>query len=205
MTAPAIERRTAFGSVEFRQEDDRLQARGYAAVFNSPSQDLGGFVEVILPGAFRDVVKTDDVRALWNHDPNHVLGRVGAGTLRLGEDDKGLWYEVDLPDTTTGRDVATLLARGDVIGSSFGFRVLEDGAEWRVSEDGRPLREIRTVARLRDVGPVTFPAYLATEAYRSLAESRSLDVDEVRSAAERGDLARIISSPPVPYRLPQHW
>lgn len=166
-----IERRTALGTVEFREDGDRLVARGYAAVFESLSKDLGGFVERIAPGAFDRVLNEgQDVVALANHDPNLVLGRSGSGTLRLRADDVGLGYEVDLPNTATGRDWAELLRRRDVVGSSFGFRVAVDGDEWGTDADERPLRTIRSVAVVRDVGPVTFPAYGGTE-----AALRSLD------------------------------
>lgn len=164
-----IERHTALGAVEVRSlPGGRAQARGYAATFGTLSQDLGGFVEEIAPGAFAEVLNTDDVVALFNHEADHVLGRKSAGTLRLWEDAKGLRYEVDLPDTATGRDVATLLERRDIIGSSFSFSVAAKGDRWGYSS-GRRHRTITKVATLRDVGPVTFPAYLSTEATRSMA------------------------------------
>ena len=106
-------------------------------------------------------------------------------------DDEGLRYEIDLPPTATGRDLAVLLKRGDISGSSFGFRVLDD--EWGETEDGYPLRTLKAVA-LRDVGPVTFPAYTAAEsALRSLAEARNLDLDELVSAAKRNELGQVIA------------
>lgn len=129
-------------------------------------------VERILPGAFDRAVKEDDCRALFNHDPNLVLGRTKSKTLRLDPDSKGLRYEIDPPDTTAGNDVRTSLARGDIDGSSFSFLVTDQ--EWR-TEDGVDIREIRGV-QLFDVGPVTFPAYEGTTAgVRSgddLAEAR---------------------------------
>lgn len=186
-----IERRTLPGTVEFRKEEGRLTARGYASVFEKFSQDLGGFVERAMPGAFKKTIQEQDVVALANHDPNLLLGRASAGTLRLSEDEKGLAYEIDLPDTTAGRDWATLLERRDVIGSSFGFRVIED--EWGETEQGYPLRSLRQVS-LRDVGPVTFPAYSDSEAaLRSLAEHRSLDLSLLVAAAEAGELRAILT------------
>lgn len=167
-----IEVRTYTGPVEFRKEGDRLLARGYGAVFDSLSKDLGGFVERILPGAFDEVLaSSQDPVALANHDANLLLGRRSAGTLRLESDDTGLAYEIDLPDTTVGRDWATLLERRDVIGSSFGFRVAPKGDRWGEDEDGRIVRTIENFSHLRDVGPVTFPAYEGTDvALRSLHE-----------------------------------
>ena len=95
-----IERRTANEGVELREEGDTLTAIGYASVFDSLSQNLGGFVERVAPGAFRSTLNQADVRALFNHEPDHLLGRSGNGTLRLSEDERGLRYEVDLPATT---------------------------------------------------------------------------------------------------------
>ena len=185
-----IERRTANEGVELREEGDTLTAIGYASVFDSLSQNLGGFVERVAPGAFRSTLKQADVRALFNHEPDYLLGRTGNGTLRLSEDDRGLHYEVDLPDTTLGRDVATLLRRGDLYGSSFGFRVIDDS--WSETEDGYPLRTLHEVA-LRDCGPVCFNAYPdASASLRSLAEDRGLDLSVLIEAAEANNLRDLI-------------
>ena len=189
------ERRTFKGTVEVRSEGEQAIAVGYAARFDALSQNLGGFVERIDPKAFNQTVTQADVRALFNHDANYVLGRSSSGTLRMGIDDDGLRYEIDLPATATGRDLAVLLKRGDISGSSFGFRVLDD--EWGETEDGYPLRTLKSVA-LRDVGPVTFPAYTAAEsALRSLAEARNLDLNELVGAAERNELSSLITPPHV--------
>ena len=187
------ERRTQTGEVEVREEGDSVVATGYAAVFDRLSENLGGYLERVSPGTFRSTLKQADVRGLWNHDPNHLLGRSGNGTLRMAEDDKGLRYEVDLPDTTLGRDVAELLRRGDITGSSFGFRTISD--EWGTTDSGYPLRILHEVA-LRDVGPVAFAAYSDSEAsLRSLAEGRSLDLQVLVRAAEEDTLADVISTP----------
>lgn len=187
-----IERRTVVEPVEFRSDDGRLVAHGMAVVYNRLSKNLGGFVERAAPGATTKTIQEQDIVALANHDPNLLLGRLGAGTLRLEEHrDEGLSYEVDLPDTTAGRDWAQLLERRDVIGSSYGFRAVED--EWGETEDGFPLRTLKQVS-IRDVGPVTFPAYTdTTSALRSLAEARSLDLDLVVAAAESGELRHLIA------------
>ena len=151
------ERRTLTGDIEFRAgSEGQIRAGGYAARFDALSQNLGGFVERIAFGAFTKTIQEADIRALFNHDSSLVLGRNRSGTLRLEEDSVGLAYEIDLPDTQVGRDVAAMLERGDVSGSSFGFGVISD--EWGETDSGFPLRTLTQVA-LRDVGPVTFPAY----------------------------------------------
>lgn len=186
------ERRTHLGDIEFRAAGDgKIRAGGYAAKFDTLSQNLGGFVEQIRKGTFAKTVREADIRALFNHDDNFLLGRNRAGTLRLEEDDVGLAYEVDLPDTTAGRDVATMLERGDLSGSSFSFRTISD--EWGETESGFPLRTLTSVALL-DVGPAVFPAYTdATSGLRSLAEARSLDLDAVIAAASEDRLAALLA------------
>ena len=147
--------------VEVRTEaSEKPQLSGYAAVFGSVTEIAGMFREQIAPGAFAKAAKEDDVRALFNHDANYVLGRTTSGTLRLVEDDKGLRYEADPPDTQWARDLMVSVARGDVSQSSFAFEVTDD--EWDYGKRGElPLRTIKAV-RLHDVSPVTYPAYTAT-------------------------------------------
>ena len=147
-------------SIEMRVEgDEKPKIRGYAAVFNKMSDDLGGFREKIASGAFRKTLKEADVRALFNHDPNVVLGRIGAGTLSLREDDKGLWMEIEPPDTAQARDLVTLIERGDVDQASFAFRVVKD--TWKHEQGEKPIRTLDEV-QLFDVSPVTYPAYPQT-------------------------------------------
>lgn len=164
-----IERR-AFAldvNIEERADSNPL-ILGHAAVFNRLSENLGGFREQIEAGAFSDVLN-DDVRALFNHDHNLILGRTRSGTLRLSEDSEGLAYELDPPDTQLGRDLVVSLKRGDVNQSSFAFSVDEDN--WEEDDDGVVIRTIIKVKRLYDVSPVTFPAYPdATVGLRSLNE-----------------------------------
>jgi hypothetical protein len=144
---------------------------GYAARFNSMSENLGGFRERIAPGAFGKSLLDADVRALWNHDANIVLGRNKSGTLRLMEDDVGLHFEVDMPETQLVRDmVMAPIERGDVSQCSFGFYTIEDSWE---NVDGEMIRTLLK-CELLDVSPVTYPAYPETNvAARSLEAARS--------------------------------
>lgn len=186
IVAEREERRAVRDVIEFREKDGAASISGYAAVFNKETVIGGGmwgFREQIDPKAFDGAVKTDDVRALFNHDPNYLLGRTESGTLRLSVDSKGLKYDVDLPDTSQARDVRTLIQRGDVSGSSFGFTVDEDEWDERDVKSGKlPLRTILK-ASLFDVSPVTYPAYPQTSvSARSKAEA-AVEAEKVRSAA----------------------
>ncbi len=154
---------------------DGRKVRGYGAVFNRLSENLGGFREVIEPGAFSAVLQ-DDVRALWNHNASDILARTKSGTLKIGVDSVGLWYEFEAPDTTAGRDLLVSLKRGDVDQSSFGFIIAKD--RWTEGRDGVPRRTILKVARLLDVSPVTYPAYPDTSvALNSLKSFRGESPD----------------------------
>jgi HK97 family phage prohead protease len=132
---------------------------GYAAKYNVRSTMLGTFREQILPGAFTRALKEQShpVVALWNHDPNYVLGSTRSGTLSVDTDDEGMRYSVEVPDTQLGRDLTTLISRGDVWGSSFAFVIGEES--WGKDEDGTALRSVVTVEGVYDVSPVLTPAY----------------------------------------------
>lgn len=177
MTAAEIERR----ALEVRATGSRLE--GYAAVFNSPSADLGGFVETIAPGAFADSLRRgDDVLALYHHDTRAVLGRSRAGTLRLREDGRGLFFELDVANTSAGRDVLESVGRGDITGASFGFRALRD--TWGTGK--KPATRELLEVELLDVTITPSPAYPATVvSRRSLdaaheAERRARYLDHIR-------------------------
>ena len=159
--------------IEVKQDENgRTVIRGYAAVYDSDSQDLGGFVERIMPGAFDEVLKTNpDVFGRYNHD--RLLGRTSSGTVRLFHDERGLRYEID--PKPADADVLQSLERGDLRGSSFAFRLdpSKGHEKWRKDVKGRMIREIRGFSFLGDVGPVDEPAYRATEAYVS---KRALEI-----------------------------
>jgi uncharacterized protein len=147
---------------------------GYAAVFDSLSEDLGGFRERIHRDAFTRTLQAGaDVRALVDHEPSRILGRSKAGTLRLRADAHGLRVEIDPPNTSAGRDIIESIRRGDVDGMSFAFRTPRGGDDWRM-EDGGPTRTILDLDLL-DVSAVTYPAYLQTDlSLRHLGACRRL-------------------------------
>jgi HK97 family phage prohead protease len=185
--------RTTVEPLELRDGERGDVFAGYAFRYGAISENLGGFVERIAQGAATKTLKETDLRGLFNHDPNNLLGRMGSGTLRVNDASEGLRYFIDKPDTSLGRDLATLVARGDIYGSSFTFKPEgAKGAHWGRSETGFPLREIRQM-KMRDVGPVTFPAYSASDvALRSLAEFRSLPFEEIIAAAADERLGELL-------------
>ena len=150
--------------IEVREADaDGPLIVGYAAVFNQLSENLGGFRERIAPGAFKESLAAgDDVRALWEHDPQYVLGRNVAGTLTLAEDRQGLRVAIRPPATTWAADLMTSMRRGDVNQMSFGFSVPKGGDSWEMV-DGTQIRTLKRV-RLADVSVVAYPAYPTTSA-----------------------------------------
>jgi Escherichia/Staphylococcus phage prohead protease len=146
---------------------------GWAAKFNADSLDLGGFIEVIRPGAFTRTLATGtDVRAFVEHNAAMIIGRRGNGSLIIGEDADGLHVEIRPADTQAGRDVIENVRVGNLDAMSFAFRVAPDGATWDLKAQP-PLRELRDVDLL-EVSVVSLPAYPATEvAVRSLTAARS--------------------------------
>ena len=150
--------------IEIREDDDgKRTLTGYAVKWEKKSKVLGyfrKFREQFRKGAFADSLEKDDQRFLWSHDTSKVLGRTKNGTLRLEEDDIGLRFELDLPNTTLGNDTYESIKRGDVDGVSFGFRVESD--EIHEPDDDLPLRTV-TKARLLEVSAVAYPAYPDSE------------------------------------------
>lgn len=165
-TSPFERRYFSTTEIRLKDSDDEEPKgiTGYAAVFDKWSEDLGWFKEKIEPGAFARTIKNGDVRALINHDPNLIIGRTKNKTLRLWEDDKGLGYEVDLPETTYANDLLESIGRKDITQNSFGFQTLQDA--W--SDDGKQRTLIEV--KLFDISPVTFPAYKQTNVKLRLQE-----------------------------------
>ena len=145
-----------------REEGKPTKIGGYAAPFNSQSEDLGGFREVISPGAFLASIGNDDIRGLIDHETRLIIGRKSAGTLRLFEDSRGLGFENDLPDTSYARDLLVSIERKDITGMSFRFYV-EDPADERWARFNQGWVRTLLKVRLVEVSPVTFPAYSGSE------------------------------------------
>lgn len=175
--AQAKEPEVRTNSVDFevRAEGDGMTFTGYASVFNSPSEDLGGFVEYVAPGAFkRSLQSRNEVKLLWNHDAGEPLASLRGGTMQLVEDSVGLKVTAKLPNTTRGRDIAELLRTKVIDSMSFGFNVIKDS--W--SRDGQT-RTLESV-RLFETSIVSFPAYSATTA--TVRSAPSINADELADA-----------------------
>jgi len=178
---------------EFRMESAEFEGntiRGYAAVYNSDSEWMGGFYEQIEAGAF-DGVMDNDVRAYLNHDENLLLGRVSSGTLRIGTDKRGLFYEVDLPNTTYANDLVELMKRGDINQSSFAFLIGEDRWEQR---DGKTYRIISKVSRLLDVSPVAQPAYPDATSELKTRDLETETKEETKAAAVEDTASEVVET-----------
>lgn len=186
------------GGVEIRDVEDKPRIAGLAAVYydaevpGSEYEMFADFVERIHPGAFDGALdRQDDAVALFNHDPNQVLGRVSSGTLSLKASKRGLEYFVDPPATAAGRDVVELVRRGDIVGSSFAFSITDE--DWE-TEEGRTVRNIRGV-KLYDVSPVTYPAYQATTVGLRAEAVQERERAALAASEERAALAALTDNP----------
>jgi HK97 family phage prohead protease len=190
-----LERRFTASQVEVRASAaEHRTIGGYAAKFNKPSQNLGGFVERIAPTAFNRARGNGwpDALARYNHDDNMLLGTTAARTLRLDVDEVGLLYAVDVPETRA--DVYELVTRGDVNKSSFAFpRPSKENQEWGLTDQNYPQRTLLEIG-LRDVAPCSsaIAAYTDTStALRSLAETMDAELEEIRTLAAAGELTKL--------------
>ena len=166
--------------------DGNQVIEGHASVFDSWSETLGGifpFKEKVRAGAFKKSIEKDDIRALFNHDPNYVLGRNKSGTLELREDEHGLFVRIQPPDTSWAKDLTVSISRGDISQMSFGFVVLKD--EWR-TESNTDIRELMEV-KLYDVSPVTFPAYTQTDVGVRAVKGYEIYLAEKRAIKDKAD------------------
>lgn len=202
-----------------------MVASGIAIRYGVRSKPIGGkFVEEIRSGASTKTLKEQDIMAQHEHQRSMLLGRTSSGTLRLFDSRSELRYEIDLPKTGAGPYVAELIERGDVKGSSFGFRAIPASVQWSITESGMALRSCGEIY-LDHVATTCAPAYADAPvemALRSLADQFGVDLRTVMDAADRGDLASVISPPegeeedqraadedgreaPTVFRRPAHW
>ncbi|WP_082881272.1 HK97 family phage prohead protease [Lederbergia galactosidilytica] len=172
MTKKKETRTVDITNIQTRNTDNEpIKISGYAAVFNSRTSIGDFFDEMIAPGAFDKSIASDDIRALYNHNWDKVLGRTKANTLTLREDDKGLFFEIELPNTSYARDLAESMERGDIDQCSFGFLVKDGKERWDYSQEPalRTLEEVE----LYEVTICSLPAYEDTEA--ALVRSKEID------------------------------
>lgn len=218
-----LEVRSLVEPPEFRSADGKLVAAGVAMRYGAKSKPISGqFREVFNPGAFSKTIQEQDIHSHNEHNGPY-LARTGAGSLRLTDSRSELAYEIDLPNTGAGRDAAALLERGDIRGSSVGFRAIPKEVTWTVDDDGMALRSI-SAAKLSRVDLTISPYYpdsTAEMAFRSLAEQTGLELRSLIEAADRGELASVILAPDsqrsddqdadddgrdtTVYRRPAHW
>jgi HK97 family phage prohead protease len=178
------ERFAVKSDISIREDSGKPTIVGYAAVFNSLSQDLGGFREIIRPGAFdKAIEEKQDVSARIQHQGGlTTIGRTANGTLKLSVDGRGLKYELTPPNTQAGRDIVELVRSGMIDKSSFAFTVREGGERW-VWESTPPVRELLSVD-LYDVAPVDGPAYLDTSvSVRSFEQAKRQREDDTAKQA----------------------
>jgi uncharacterized protein len=174
-TAAGKELRSFGSTQELRAADSEFAISGMAVVYNVRSAPISGqFIEVVAPGAFTETLRTDDQVCCFNHDPNQILGRRSAGTLKLEDTSAGLKFCCQLDHSNpTHQSVYASMKRGDVDGCSFFFQCTTDGDVWK--QDGPTV--LRTVlrAKLFELGPVVFPAYPVGTSVNARTEMRSLD------------------------------
>lgn len=161
---------------------------GHPVVYGKWSEDLGGFRERIVAGAAKRTIGIgDDIRALFNHDPNYVIGRTKAGTLELEDGPRAVSMKATPPETSWASDLMTSMRRGDIDQMSFAFRAIHD--EWREPKKEGALweRDITELA-MYDVSVVTFPAYVQTDAQvRSVLSGAGIDFDALTAFLARHD------------------
>jgi HK97 family phage prohead protease len=165
--------RTKFEITRDEQTPDERVIEGYFALYESETELWAGSYEIISKGAFENTIQKNDIRALWNHNTQYVLGRNKNGSLQLKADDKGLFATIKLPNTQYAEDLYSLVQRGDIDQASFGFNILDEeleelangGYRWRIKD-----------IDLHEISVVTFPAYENTS-----VQAREQQVKEIES------------------------
>jgi HK97 family phage prohead protease len=189
--------------IETREEGSRPVIQGYAALFDVETEIrswYGSFKESLAPGCFKNSIASGrKVVSLFNHDVNYVLGSTSGKSLKLLEDMRGLWIEVEPPDTQVGRDVVEYIRRGDVQGQSFMFTITKE--EWTIAKEATELDRRRILeVELFECGPVLFPAYEETSVgLRSSGDAHKLAREEWERQNRPAQPVTIIS--PEPYLL----
>lgn len=167
--------------IESQEKESKMIIEGYALKFDTPSRDMGGFVEVIDPKAL-DKVDLSDVRCFFSHDRSKILGRTSSETLKLTIDEVGLHFRCELPNTQHGRDAYELVKRGDLSQCSFGFTLGEQGEKWARGENGLYVRTITEFETVFEVSLVAIPAYDDTNvkiALREFVQTEELRAKEI--------------------------
>ena len=159
----SIEIRTFKAEIK-KEGEEKPKIKGTAAVFDQLSEDLGGFREIIRKKAFTEAMQSDEIYGLKNHNEDLVLGRTKSKTLSLSEDDIGLGFVIDPPNTTYANDLIVSMERGDMDKCSFAFVVDDESVKW-YKKDGVLIRDISKMKELWDVSIVTYPAFPQTQAY----------------------------------------
>lgn len=171
MRACTIQRREAVtdANASGDTESSSRMVYGYAMLYDTPTllweSDDFQCVEVIERGAATEALKNSDIRALFNHNPNYILARTSSNTLVVRDDEKGLYFEFEAPETSVGNDLLVSIQRGDISQASFAFDISERSILREQKADGKEVVTItiRKMSELYDVSPVTYPAYKDTE------------------------------------------
>ena len=184
-----MEKELRFVRSDIKIEFSERIVSGYAIRFMEESVDLGGFIERIHPEAISiDQIRNSDIFALFNHEDGMVLGRTGAGTLKLDLREDGLYYEISVPNTVAGNELLEHITRGEMYGTSFAFSLPSDGSGeiWSKCEDGNIYRDITNIEFIFEISPVFTPAYPTTT-----VSARSLDkINELKAMKENIELRK---------------
>lgn len=177
--------------LEVREDSEGPKITGYGIVYNQEARLWDDLFEIIRPGAAHDVLQgAPDIRCAFNHSPDHIIGRTKSGTLTVEEDEWGVRYTATPPDTQWCRDLLQSIRRGDVDGSSFTFSVEPQDETVKRQEDNTYLREVRRLAALGEVGPVTWPAYEGTTAQvRSAQDEYDSFTEQLRAQEDSEEIA----------------
>jgi HK97 family phage prohead protease len=180
--------------IEFRATDNKKpkKIKGYAMKWNELSEDLGGFIEKFTPGSFAKSIRKSNQLSYFNHNHDIILGSTNSKTLELVEDDVGLRFSIELPDTTAGNDVGYLIKRGDVKGVSIGFNVPEEGENWDMSgiENGKPAIRTVTEANLIEISPTPRPAFPQTWVIARSTEKQNNELQKIKNKVARNKQLR---------------